>query len=81
MPFFINSSRTVLHVYPIQIDVSKQQIAVVLLYLEFLGHVVCDNCCKRGKQWSKKHTDIPDVNGNVEEMHCMVKNGRCYHET
>jgi hypothetical protein len=46
---------------------------IVILYLQFLCHVVGDNGCKRREQGSKEYTNITNVNCDVEEMHYMVE--------
>jgi len=49
--------------------------------LQFLGEMVCYNGGEGGEEGGKEHTDIANVNGDVEEMHYMIEKGCCHHET
>ena len=49
--------------------------------LQFLGEMVRYNGGEGGEEGGKEHTDIADVNGDVEEMHYMIEKSCCHHET
>ena len=48
---------------------------------ELLGEVVCDESGEGGEERGKEHTHIPDVNGDIEEVHDVVKNSWSHHQT
>lgn len=50
-------------------------------HLEFFGEMVGHKCCEWREQRSQENTDIPDINGDVEEIHRMIKDCWCHHKT
>ena len=50
-------------------------------YLEFLGEPVCNQGGEAGEHGGKEHTDVSDVNGDVEEPQDVVENSRCHHQS
>jgi hypothetical protein len=53
----------------------------IMSYLEFLGKVKCHKSGQRREQGCQKDTDITDVDRDVKEVHKMVDDGRCHHQT
>ena len=52
-----------------------------IAYLKFFGEVICYECCEWWKQRGEKYTDIPDIDGDVEEIHHMIQYSWCNHQT
>ena len=50
-------------------------------YLQFLCEMVSDDGCERGEKRSKEHTDVPDLDRDVEEMKDVINQGRCNHQS
>ena len=50
-------------------------------HLELLCEEVGDDGGERREEWRQKHTHVADVNGDVEEVHHVIEEGRGDHQT
>jgi len=52
-----------------------------VLYLQLLCQLISDEDGQAGKEWSQEHTDVSNVNSDVDQMKNIVEDCRCHHQT